>query len=173
MESFEYEIKQNNLERIKSIGYQVLEKGIINDLSYDLKSGKDKPLKVTKAGKEIKEKLIQETQSISNLKQSYYNKMMLISKEIEINPIKELDSYSTEDWGGKIPIPLTYCYSQMIDDYNKTDIEDASKMREYNRIARQWFDKSVEEKKINTVVNAIDDKKLYELNIGIASKLGF
>jgi hypothetical protein len=173
------EIRQANLERIKSIEFQFLEKSITNDLQYGIKTsvseskGFDSGLSISKTGEEIKQKLQLELNRLSAIKAEDFTKMNILAKNIGVSPIKEIDSYRSQDWKGKVQIPLIYCYSQIYDEANRSDVAEAKQMRMYNELARGHFDKSIEERKLNTIINAIDDKKKYRLTVDIASKLGF
>ena len=173
------EIRQANLERMKSIEYQFMEKSMSDDLQYGIRViSKESPISdsgilISNDGQEIKQKLQVELSNISSIKQKAYGNLSDLSKEIGFSPIKEPDTYRAKDWKGKIMIPLIYCYSQMYDEISKTDVPEAKMMRQYNNTAREFFDKSIEEKKVNTIINAIDDKKKYKLTVDLASKLGF
>jgi len=169
------EIKQANLERIKSIEYMCIEKSMSDDVGYGVKEGNNQfsGLSISKSGEEIKNKLSYELERVSKENQDNYTKMIVLVKQIAEAPIKESTNYQVRNWKGKIQVPLTYCYSQIYDESNQSDHQNAKLMREYNNLANECVSNSIEEKKLGTIINALDDKKKYKLTVDIASKLGF
>lgn len=56
---------------------------------------------------------------------------------------------------------------------NKPTKEQAEEMREYNRYAEQYVEACIDEIKLNTLKNNLEDKKVYNLSVNQLTMLGF
>jgi hypothetical protein len=182
--NYKEEIQQKNNERINSIHYLVVEKGqddleksISDDLSY---SGKEDQFRKNVKGDELKSKIKAVKLIKENLKDNILSKMKMCVAEIDIMPNERMDNYRTKEWGAVIEVPLVYSYKQRYpvktdtmqveQDQGKSKQE---KMHEYNNYASEFVDCSIECKKLDTIIEAINDKINYKLPISVASKIGF
>lgn len=164
------EILQNKIDRINSIYYSCCT---------DIKKSEDSEyissefsVSVEKTGKEIKQNLLREY----GLKENYKGQLLLqlsqLVEQIGELPTSFMTSYLVSDWRGKLDIPKVYEKSKIYDEqYQK--LHNGDKMLKYNDIARQFLQSSVECKKLNTVINNIDEKRKFKLNTQLASKIGF
>ena len=176
------EILENKLQRIASINYQVVEKAIVDDLNYGIRSGEkdisangnyNSGIMISKTGKEIKEALQKEFALCVEHKVHCFAKMDELVKEIGFNPENSFkDDYVVNGWEGKIELPKKYCYEEIYKDGNEQN-EKAKEMREYNERARKFIIASIEIKKLQTIINYIDEKKMFKLTVDLAAKLGF
>lgn len=171
-----YEILSKKLERMASIKFQVIEKAVSDDFNYGAKeASKDNVssgIQVSKTGKEIKEALQKEFANAVEQKVHCYTKMDELVKEIGQNPESSFkDDYIINGWEGKIDLPKKYCYEEIYVD--NTPVEKSKEMQKYNEHARKFIIHSIECKKLQTLINNIDEKKTFKLNIDLASKLGF
>ena len=176
------EILDHKLQRIASIQYMVVEKGISDDLNYGIRSeSKESPnngINVSKKGKEIKEALQKEFSVCVENKVSIFRGMSELVEKIGTPPTSSYDDdYISEGWKGKIDLPKKYCYDQLYkeDSVNNQNnpVEFSKEMRQYNELARKFIIASIESKKIQTIINHIEENKTYKLTIDIAAKLGF
>jgi hypothetical protein len=169
MELTDAQIKK--LERIRSIHYQVIEKAMSDQLSnnYIPEKTSNSISFVDKKGKDIKTSLTNETALLLEQKVTIYKEMESKVQEIGESPNSSFDDYILEGWRGKIEVPKKYCSAQLYKENN----EAKEIMYEYNNSARRYIEVCVELKKIQTIINNIDENKTYKLTIDIASKLGF
>jgi hypothetical protein len=170
------EILSKKLERMASIKYQVIEKSVTDDLNYGIRTGEKESvssgIQVSKTGKEIKDSLQKEFAIAVEQKVSCFKEMDELVKEIGVNPESTFKyDYIANGWEGKIDLPKKYCYEEIYKDNNA--VPQAKEMQKYNEHARKFIISSIECKKLQTIINYIDEKKTFKLTVDLASKLGF
>lgn len=175
------EILRHKLERIVSIEYQI-KKSLSDDFNYGVRNKvsentSDSSLFVEKTGAEIKTAIEKDKKLCSEQTTSLVSMMDAAIKEIGVQPTgsyKGDNDYIVRDWIGKIDLPMKYQYEQIYQqDVMNQNVPANKKMLEYNEMSRKLICLSIEQKKLQTIINALNDKKSYKLTIDIASKLGF
>ena len=175
------EILRNKLERIRSIEFQI-NKGLTNDFTYGVrlkesaKNELDTSLFVEKSGEEIKQALGKDKLLCNEQVALLISTMADKVKEIEVQPsgsYRDSDDWLVKDWIGKIELPMKYQYDQIYQSDVMNQNTTNKKMLEYNECSRKLICLNIEQKKLQTIINTLNDKKTYKLTIDIASKLGF
>lgn len=176
---------QDNL--FTSFGFKKLEKSHI-----EYTFGDSSDFKISKTGKEIKEKLndmmIAEQQEIANYTNIIYNLKSRINENPEGDAQSEfyylLDGF--EDKVGVLPgQPFTWkqcdCNRIVSDDDAPSFSNDSSKKEEsqsdlmcqYNEALRKWIGCKREIAMLNTMLNNFVDNQSYNLSVKVATTLGF
>lgn len=162
------------------------------ELSKGLMSGVDfeSSLRVSKTGKQVKEKLKDLLVEYLMQKNSLYREMDILITVIGAQPLEAPEDYELMGLREKIQtIPLKYPYREIypevaegqvgpvaesveaIPGMKKPTIQDLKKM--YNSMVGKYLDKSVDCLLIKTTMDGVKDDKSYDLNVHLATKLGF
>lgn len=176
---------QDNL--LTSFGFEKLEKSHI-----EYTFGDSPDFKISKTGKEIKEKLndmmIAEQQEIANYTNMIYGLKSRISESPEGDAQSEfyylLDGF--EDKVGVLPgQPFTWkqcdCNRPISNDGASSFSNESSKkeesqsdlMYQYNEALRKWIGCKREIAMLDTMLNNLVDNKSYNLSVKVATTLGF
>lgn len=176
---------QDNL--FTSFGFKKLEKSHI-----EYTFGDSSDFKISKTGKEIKEKLndmmIAEQQEIANYTNIIYN----LKSRIDENPEGDAQSefyYLLDGFEDKVGVlpgqPFTWkqcdCNHIIRDDGASSFSDDSSKKEEsqsdlmcqYNEALRKWIGCKREIAMLNTMLNNFVDNQSYNLSVKVATTLGF
>jgi hypothetical protein len=175
-----FDIMKDRLQRVASIEYQI-NKSMSDDFNYSVKSdsktNENNTLFISKTGKEIKEAISKDMAICESTCESIASKMEDIAKEIGQDPTdsyKDSDEWFVKDWIGKIDMPKKYQYDQLYsNDSMVAPNPNNKKMFEFNEFARKYICLQIEKRRLQTIINALQDNKNYKLTIDIASKLGF
>lgn len=163
--SWEKQIQKDREDRMNSVKYvlnlnnerdNLLQKGVMSQFQ-GLSS-----LPLSKKGSEIKEKLQSEKMKIGMLILSNSEKLSGLKKEIGVFP-----QDSEED--GK----LRYGYSQIYSNTSEPLSELSLKMQEFNRCIYKQEGYITQSKQINTLMENIQENKMYDLPVRVLSDLGF
>lgn len=163
--SWEKQIQKDKEDRMNSVKYvlnlnnerdNLLQKGIMSQFE-GLSS-----LPLSKKGSEIKEKLQSEKMKIGMLILSNSEKLNALKKEIGVSPQDSKE-------GGK----LRYGYSQIYSNTSEPLSELSLKMQEFNRYSYKQEDYMAQSKQINTLMENIQENKMYDLPVRVLSDLGF
>ena len=159
---------------------------LIKAISADSLIGGISDFKITKKGSEIKAAIKSQQSNIEAKKVGLLSDMSVLKKQIGVEPTQDFcnnHSYMTEDLDlTNVDLPKEYGYSnEKVEDgnssmpiYNSVDNDvNKSLKSQYDSKLYSYVDMLREERKMNTVINNIDDKKSYNLNARLASKLGF
>jgi hypothetical protein len=197
--NWEDDIRLKNAERVLSLAYQVanvneFEKAIVDDLSYS------EDFRIEKTGKEVKEKLQLELLTLASQKIAAGVRMESLVKDINQLPSGKPDQWQIrgfEKYLGEVPRQYSYaqiypneknpaeakCEPMYDNDLNPTSFpggitptvtkEIIDKMREYNQVAGDYIRGCIDEIKLKTVIDNLQDGKKIKLAPQLASQLGF
>jgi gas vesicle protein len=182
-----FDILKDRLQNIASINHQI-KKSVSADFNYSVrqesKGQENGSLFVSKTGKEIKEAVDKDKSLCESSIETLASKMEDMAKEIGQDPLgsyKDSDEWFVKDWIGKIDMPKKYQYDQLYSTVSNQPYQNSpdkaeptnKKMFEFNELARKFICLQIEKRKLQTIINALQDNKTYKLTIDIASKLGF
>jgi len=150
---------------IGTVGQEELQKSHIN-----WNFGRNENLPIAKKGADIKEKLLKIKEHELLECQSYQSKLEALKVSINSEPTECIDEYTTEGLDITI-LPKVYAWSETYSE-NEQDILCKQK-REYNEAARNYVKSQSEIILIDTMVNNLDDAKMYQLTVQQAAILKF
>ena len=159
-----------------------LSKGMMSNVDFE------SSLRVSKTGKQVKEKLKDLLVEYLIQKNSLYREMDVLITVIGAQPLEAPEDYELMGLREKIQtIPLKYPYREIypeldenqvgpvvveeIPGMKKPTIQDLKKT--YNSMVGKYLDKSVDCLLIKTTMDGVKDDKSYDLNVHLATKLGF
>lgn len=156
-------IEREDLKSVKFTIEKTFEKGIGQDLSYE-------GVKVDKTGKEIKDQLKERLVTLIVEKSHKFNELPVLAEKIIILPSSSLDEWELKGMRERISaIPYKYGYEQIYSDQNNPNKD----MQHYNNVLNNYIELSVDCLLIKTIIDNIAENKKYQLNIQLASKMGF
>jgi hypothetical protein len=177
--NFQDEIKLKKIERINSIYFQFIQKqsNIIekseSNISQNSTIYSEDSFVFQKKGKEIKEKILGEINTLEEEKKSLLKNMSKLVEDIGKSPCCSMDDWKSNEWRRKIDMmPVKYGYKEMYPNSGSND-DIVKMMQSYNIMAIKYIDVCVDIIKLNTIMANIDDNKVFNLNSNLASKLGF
>lgn len=161
-----------------------LSKGVMSNVDFE------SSLRVSKTGKQVKEKLKDLLVEYLMQKNSLFREMDILITVIGTQPSDVPNDYELMGLREKIQtIPLKYAYKELYPDTSgdnvapvveaisevpevkKPTVQDLK--RGYNSMVGKYLDKSVDCLLIKTTIDGVKDDKSYDLNVHLATKLGF
>lgn len=140
-------------------------------------------LKVSKKGKEIKEKLEKVLSDEKDQKTTLSTECTSLKEKIGTEPTCDVDDYTFQGLKNRIAVaPKVYewneCYSNVqisetSPDSDKLINDVCTLKRKYNQCVREFIESSAEIIQIQTMIDNMDEKKSYDLTVKQASVLGF
>lgn len=175
MQAWQKEIQKDYDDRKASVVWALtdgndIEKGIASDLQYS----NSELSKVKKKGSEIKEKLNTEKSKVA-IKLAEVNLIKkALKKEIGFEPDGDEEMEGCKRYSYKQMYPTNQDVdSQPTNEATETMSPQIKLMREYNSCLYRYKHCKKELGTLDTLLNSIQDKKEYELNLKIATELGF
>jgi hypothetical protein len=184
------EIRQGEAEQLRRVSFFIqkpakkkndIEKGIATDFA---RNQKDTPL-IKKKGRDIKEKLSAQLVSLKSKKGSKFTELHICVKKIGFSPKAKMSGYMVDGFENRLKnMPLKYDHSQIYGNKlqgsaplgqveNNVSQEVSNEIYKYNRIAYNYVKDMVECIKTQTVIDAIQEGKIYPMTVDVAAKLGF
>jgi len=172
----DFKIKSSKSEIKKSLLLQniedqdLIEKSHINEFVYN------EDMKVSKTGKELKEKFQEQIKGEVEEIREYSTKIQELLQKIGEQPTKKVDEiwyYRVDGWEDKLPIlPMIFG-----DGYASINEGDGSGVKgdkyEYDQLVGRLIDCNIEIIMLNTMIENMKDNKEYKLTVRQAAMLGF
>lgn len=176
-EEMAYKSKNGKSEIKKSLLLQniedqdLIEKSHINEFVYN------EDMKVSKTGKELKEKFQEQIKGEVEEIREYMenvNGLLVSIGEQPTKQVKDVWYYKIDGWEDKLPVlPMIYGagYKSLEGESNSED-RDVNKYK-YDQLVSKLIDCYIEVLMLNTMINSMKDSKEYKLTVRQAAMLGF